>query len=690
MYVSARDRRILDELLAHPDGVTVGYIASVLDVSERTIHRDLASLDSLLQPYELLLEKKAGLGVRLHGSDTQLSQFQEDLNKAQHFDFLPEQRQLLLSYKLLTSTEPIKLQALASELHITNATVSSDLDKVTEWLESYQLTLLRRRGFGIQIVGEEAAIRRAIRGLLSDHIGETELLRFIRRNTFAKTEGTTKSISDQLLGFVHTDRLHQIELAVEKLNHTLPTPIADSSYIALVVHLALAMERIQQGESVQMKEQLLDQLRITTEFTLASELGQELAEIFHTEVPEAEIGYITMHLRGAKLQTDESYQADPDMDTSFIVRRLVKHVGREYGFDFSARQSLEKGLTAHISPALYRLEQEMKIHNPLVETIKENYPELFQAVTSACAELFPDLYVPEDEVGFLVLHFGSALESEVNAPISRAYVICSSGIGSSKMMASRLKKEFPQIEEIQQLSLFDLQEADIQLEDLVISTILLDDIDVDYIQVNPFLTKEEVTRIETYIAKRDFQSKQVPSVKRPAPSDGQLTLESLQSRLTSTVQLMDHVALIQEATITDLWQSIYHVLVYLQNKQLIEDAETVLDQLKAREKLSGVGIPGTNFALYHTRSAKVKEPIFLALDRRNQETIASMDGATIEASRMFIMLAPEELNKQETEILSHISGMMVKDSYSTNLFSQGSEEQLKNFMSNEFLQLYRK
>ncbi|SDN85158.1 BglG family transcription antiterminator [Alkalicoccus daliensis] len=689
MYVSARDRRILDELLAHPEGVTVSNIASAIDVSERTIHRDLASFDSLLQPYELFLEKKAGQGVRLTGSSSQLSQFQADLHQARHFDFLPEQRQLLLSYKLLTSSEPVKLQALASDLHITNATVSSDLDKVTEWLESYHLSLLRRRGFGIQIVGEEAAKRRAISGLLSDHIGETELLRFIRRNTISDKTGTTQSIADQLLGFVHTDRLQQIETAVERINATLPIPIADSSYIALVVHLALAMERIQQGENVQMKETLLTQLRQTSEFKLAGNLAAELTEIFSVDIPEAEIGYITMHLRGAKLQTDESYQADPDMDVSFIVKRLIKHVGLEYGVDFSANLSLEKGLGAHISPALYRLQQEMKIHNPLVETIKANYPALFQAVADASRHLFPEMAVPDDEIGFLVLHFGSALESEEQTQDFRAFVICSSGIGSSKMMSSRLKKEFPQIQEIHQLSMFDLKETQIQPEDLVISTVYLDDPQIDYIQVNPFLTKEEVSRLETYMAGKALQRKKRAVPKKSPVHNGQETLETLQSQLAVTVKLMHHVALIQEATVTGLWQSMYNTLVYIEKKQLITSASAVLQQLKDREKLSGVGIPGTSFALYHAKSNEVKEPVFYILERQQAETIAAMDGNTIEASRICIMLAPEEMTSEEAGILSHVSGMMVKDQESMHIFAQGTEEEIKNFMSEEFLQLYR-
>ncbi|PTL39955.1 BglG family transcription antiterminator [Alkalicoccus saliphilus] len=688
MYVSARDRRILDELLAYPEGVTIGHLAEVLDVSERTIHRDLASFDNLLHPYELFLEKKAGRGLRLTGSKTRLQQFREDLEQAKHFDFLPEQRQLLLTHKLLTATEPVKLQALASDLHVTNATVSTDLDKAAEWLESYQLSLLRRRGSGIQIAGDEAAKRRAIRGLLSDHLGETELLRFIRRHTVPGGTPRTQSISDQLLGFVQTERLEQIETAVEKLNHTLTRPIADSSYIALVVHLALAMERIQQGENVQMKEELLDRLRPTPEYKKAAELARQLARIFQADIPEAEIGYITMHLRGAKLQSEELLQTADHMDAVLLVKRLVRHVSLNYGIDFSSNPSLEQGLTAHISPALYRLEQQMKIHNPLASAVKENFPDLFAAVQEAAGHIFEDLDVPEDEIGFLVMHFGSALETGNEHKTFRAFVICSSGIGSSKMMSTRLRKEFPQIKEIHQLSLFELTETAPAADDLVLSTIALDNPGLDYIQVNPFLTAEDTKKIEHYIG-----LKTAASVHVSRPSSGnhpeKTTLESLQSQLETTIRLMQHVTIVQETTSSDFRTSMYNTMKFLEGENLITDAGKTAEELHKREKLSGVGIPGTTFTLHHARSPAVNEPLFLILERRNAEPAAAMDGSVIQARRICIMLAPENMNEQEAVMLSHISGMMVKDEKSKKLFAEGTEEQIKQFMSEEFLSLYR-
>src|SRR5699024_12871995 len=70
---------------------------------------------------------------------------------------------------------------------------------------------------------------------------------------------------------------------------------------------------------------------------------------------------------------------------------------------------LLKDLVAHLQPAIYRLKQQMSIKNPMVDQIKRDYPDLFALIKSGVQETFPDIDFPDEEIGYLVLHFGSAL-----------------------------------------------------------------------------------------------------------------------------------------------------------------------------------------------------------------------------------------------------------------------------------------
>src|SRR5699024_6493516 len=102
----------------------------------------------------------------------------------------------------------------------------------------------------------------------------------------------------------------------------------------------------------------------------------------------------------------------------------------------------------------------MGLFNPLKDEIKQKYPVLFLAVThffeTECTEIED---FPEDELAFIVLHFGSALVIWEEQFRLRALLICPSGIGTSKMLASRIKKEFIEIATVDTLSLKEVQQA---------------------------------------------------------------------------------------------------------------------------------------------------------------------------------------------------------------------------------------
>ncbi|MCR6104941.1 BglG family transcription antiterminator [Salipaludibacillus agaradhaerens] len=696
MYVSARDRYILDKLIEQPEGVTIREIASSLQVSERTIHRDLTTFDALLRPYELTLKKKTGKGIYLQGAKEQIKQFAQDLQDSKHVDFMPEQRQVIITCKLLEAFDPTKLQSLASDLNVTVATVSNDLEKVAEWLAKYDLNLKKRRGYGIQVTGLESAKRRAISGILAENFDEADILQYIRRQLPSESAAMSQSIAGQLLGFINVEKLKQVEEAVEGISRSLDYRLADSAYIALVVHLTLAIERILKGENIQMNDELMDRLKGKKEFKLAAEMAQQLEDIFSLKIPDAEVGYITMHLRGAKLRQDTAVLfTEENMDTAMIAKKLTEQVSQRVKIDLQKDLSLYQGLMAHLDPALYRLKQGMHIYNPLQDKIQQNYPELFTIVKEAFQQVLTDLPIPDEEIGFLVLHFGSAIERDNQRRTHEAVVICSSGIGSSKMIASRLQNEFPAITKVKNMSLFDLDDMKPEELDLVISTIPLVDYSVDYVQVNPFLTKEDVLKIQEYIDRQERQKtipkQTVPSIKKELKSthEAQSVFMKMQQSLTCTVALLEHFRLIKSTKTGSLWPSLTETMETLKDKGLITHVEAVISKLKERAKMSGLGLPNTTMALYHARSEHVFQPFFLIHELAQPITVDAMDSRTIEMKRVLIMLGPVDMTQEETDILSSISSMIIENDDSLHLFQYGSEEDISHFISHRLMTYYQ-
>ena len=168
----------------------------------------------------------------------------------------------------------------------------------------HNLSLIRKRGYGVQIEGDENAKRKAMSKVISDNVDEYELMSLIKESIQKKSKQSSNPISDRLLGLVEKKNLHIVERTVDEMNKDLPYSIADSAYMGLVVHLALAMERIMRGENITIDQSYLAELEGTPEYMIAKKIIEKLKKVYQTEIPDAEIGYITMHLRGAKLRQD--------------------------------------------------------------------------------------------------------------------------------------------------------------------------------------------------------------------------------------------------------------------------------------------------------------------------------------------------------------------------------------------------
>src|SRR5699024_9896519 len=78
----------------------------------------------------------------------------------------------------------------------------------------------------------------------------------------------------------------------------------------------------------------------------------------------------------------------------------------------------------------------------------------------------------------------------------------SSGIGTAKMLATKLQKQIPEIRQVENKSLFDLEQTDLETYDMIVSTIPLKGIEKDYIIATPMLEQTAVQKIEKTVRRK--------------------------------------------------------------------------------------------------------------------------------------------------------------------------------------------
>ncbi|MCY9165204.1 BglG family transcription antiterminator [Bacillus atrophaeus] len=677
MYMTAREQKLMKHLLSQSRYVTVNEMAEAMQVSTRTIHRELKSIKPIMQRYNLTLDKQPGKGLKMVGSMEDKQKLLTDLSHEQH-EYSADERKLLILCSLLESQEPIKLYTLAKDLQVTNATVSYDLDELEEWISPFGLTLIRKRGYGIQLMGPEDAKRKIVGNLIVNRLDIQMFLEAVELNIKGKTD-----TSEKMFGVVSKGELLKMERVLFRLKEKTAYALSDSSYIALVVHLTFAMERIQLGETISMEAEELHTLKNTKEYSSALEIAGELEKAFGVTIPEAEVGYITIHLRSANRKYETEYKAQEiELEIALQTKRLIAFISEKIRMDLTENRSLYEGLIAHLEPAMNRIKEGMGIYNPMKEQIKRDYFLLYMAIEEGMEKSFPDMTFSDDEIAYLVLHFGSALEIKKEEAKIKALIVCSSGIGSSKMLASRLKKELPEIQSFDMSSLIELKDRDIGAYDMIVSTVPIPYENIDYIVVSPLLNEEDANQVKQYIKRKIpliLEKKRRPDNGRCKETDIPDTLKTAEKMgryLDSIQHVLKNFTVNNIDTKPDDEPLPHQMFRLLEAEGLIHDAKKAAVCLLEREKQGGLGIPETGMALYHLKNDEIVLPFFKIYDLSKPYVVNGMDGKPLSMSRVLVMMAPADLPAEGTEILSAISSAIIESKASMKAFQNEGEQAL--------------
>lgn len=645
--IPLRQRHILDYLLTAAHDVTTQDIAHLVDTSVRTIRRDLPEIEQFLRPYRLTLQKKAGTGLRLNGTVADREALRHDLPTSSIASIRPSDRQAWLACTLLAASEPVKLHALACDLQITITTVGHDLDSLEPWLASYHLSLQRKRGWGVTLEGHEEDRRNAIVDLFFAQFKEPA-----RIALFDEEAGSAPTAADLLLRpawlLIAADQFRTTACLLRQLEETHPLSLEPAERLEFCLHIALLLERVGSGrlcEPAATPAAALSDFVSATITALVSILEAELS----TSLPAAEIDRLALLLRGAAEPL-----AIPEPELLPLVQHFLLECDTRVGAPISTDPTLLDGLLPHLTRALQRLRNRLPIRNPLLQEIRENYQTLFTSVRSAADRVFTVNPLPDTEIGFLVLHVGSALERRRHRRW-RTLVVCSAGVGTSRMLASRLRTELPEINIADLLSWQDAARIDSRSYDLVLSTIPLDWPHDRYLVVSPLLQEQDVRKITAHLTRLAALPRE--SLHPILGTDLARTKLDHDQRQTLCIHNLLHEWRVHalpdhDGPLAALLPAICQPLVA--NGTLL-DVGTIAAQLTARIGQSSLVIPDSRLAFLHARDAGIARAS-ISLHRLARPLI--VHGTVID--QCLFMLAPLKLHRVEVGVLSRVSSLLME------------------------------
>ncbi|WP_099159671.1 BglG family transcription antiterminator [Virgibacillus ndiopensis] len=496
--LNSRMKTILRELMAAQTTLTGKYLANINQVTSRTTREDVKNINAMLSPNGAHVDSVMGKGYQLYIDDSLKFRkylktvFAEEVSPDKFVPKSPEERISYLIKRLLLSEGYEKLDDLAMEMYVSKSTIQNDLKHVKQILSGYGIRLESRPNYGLTVRGSELKRRFCAAEYLfdrnektGDHLVETHL------SSLAKTD------LDSIMAII----MKQIE------NQQIT--LSDIALNNLLIHIAIAYKRIKSGYHVTLYPADMQSIRDQREYQVAERIVKGVEETFHVSFPPSEIAYIAIHLLGTKMlsqsnDADEVVEQVLDDEMYQLVRIILEKIEAEFNLGISLDKELIMGLGLHLKPAINRYKYGMNVRNPMLKDIKQNYPLAFEAgiIAGVAIEEHTGTKINENEIGYLALHIGAAMERQkLKSGPKRCLIVCASGLGTAKLIYYKLKSRFSrEIDVIGTTEYYKLDNRDLDNVDFIVSSIpISEDLPIPVVEVNAILGDNDLKKIRDFV-----------------------------------------------------------------------------------------------------------------------------------------------------------------------------------------------
>ena len=683
MKITPRMKQILQALLEEKEPISIKHLAEKTGISKRTVQRELESVNDVLLPYGMEFASKTGVGVWLAGDEAARAGLLADAASSDEYAASSkEDRRKRLVLEILREKTLRKLYYYSRKFGVSEATISTDLEAVEAWLSHQGLSMVRKPGSGIEVEGTEENYRRAIRFFIGENI-DTKLFRQLYDSDGG--ENYAASLQKNHLGrLLDKEILRRVHECLEGMDNQRMDSLTENAYDGLVIHLAIAINRILQQDVIQVTGEWQEKMPRDEDYRLAEDIAAELEAEFEVSIPQLEIAYICLHLKGAKhekiqLPGREERMELADRELRQFVNDLIDAYDGQQAYLLKQDDEFMQGLLAHLQPTIVRLVHGMSIQNPVLADIKENYSEIYARCQRA-AQVLADKVgrsVPEEEIGFLAVHFGAALvrlegRKEQIRKVQVA-VVCSSGIGLSRLMAAKLEKVFKDRLEMTTYGKHDITPAVEAKIDFIISSLQLEAVQVPVVYVNPLLSEADIGEIRCLIYQFErLPRKEGTGDRHTAPFD---EVNRVAPCISSVIKHLRCFQAPADITFDRLLFTIGERMTVQPERQ-----EMIVDALAKREQVSSQIFAEFGFALLHARTNGVTRPSFAVCLPEGSSCF--QNSYFKEISVVLVMLVPvDDSLEVNTGIMGYISSMLIEEPDFLATAAGGNEEIIRQELS---------
>ena len=429
LFGDNRQANILS-VLRKNSALNIEMLAQRFGVSERTVRNDIKDINRELKNSGLVEINQGKCSLRVF--DTR--DFQNAYARIIETDDLmnsSQKRQEYVFAKLMRAMEPVLTDDIAYEMNIGRSTLISDLKKLRQTMEKYELEIVGKTSKGLALGGSELNIRK-----------------FVMENLFGSIYQNYPQ-DELMLGKIH-------EAMAEK-------NFEESTQKMFENYMTLMFDRFLTGHVITRMPEKYYNLVSRNSFSFVDELIDDISKIF-----------VFLPIIGMRTPADSKNMYSIELDEKIrpLLQKIVEQIRQELNISIDTHEFTEKFMY-HIMFMINRLRYNVHIDNPMFEDIHYKYPLAFKMAEIAARVIKEDaeVVVTQAEMGYLAAYFGVFLEvNTLNQKQQKIAVISDKGRVTAQLFAVQIRKVVDSSSQLDILSPSEAVSGILDQYDIVICT----------------------------------------------------------------------------------------------------------------------------------------------------------------------------------------------------------------------------
>ena len=484
-----RYRELLEFLLQSDEYVSSNELSKKLSVSDRTIKRDISTINQILNKYECEIVSKHGQGYRIKKRNRK--KIASKISEYDSYSSPQDQRLYNIAIHLLSSKDTCTLYEIEDALFISRSTLENDLKRLRTLLNhTYSSIKLKRQHEMVYLSGDEFSLRLFFNKLLHSKY----------------------SYIDQSLSLEHPDLNLNVFESIKYRTISIMTKyvqLHDLAIADIAAYLFITKKRLhlkQEIQSSSQNEYIINHSEVI--HTMAKELLNSIilsdVDCQHTEI---ELEHLIIKLSFMNIyipqtmKKEDVYQHTPD-NVIHLVEEILLEINQNYQLNLSNDDQLFCGLVYHISALLNRASYPELFKKPeFTMPIKKEYPFIFELSLriKTQIETYTHRVIDEDDISYIAARIAASIEKHKISRKIRIALISHYGASYTELLNETLKSTFsPMIEIVGVYYVYQINNIFDHHPDIIIHTFNID---------KYHISKQTKTLQTTYILTRENKIK---------------------------------------------------------------------------------------------------------------------------------------------------------------------------------------